>query len=245
MPSDQTGPSDRAPLLGTPASQGPPVSSPARHELPAEPAHEHERDPYTMVRTYQAGAASGTSALVAQLSALTFLALVAWAIFTHLPHPLPLFGWHPLTQSFALVLLAQALLTLQPTTGAQPSRKARASTLHQFLLALAVVPLFTAGASIMYHLHDQPGTQHYISWHGTLGATLVPIAWLQAAAGAAATWGNGILVGGPAKGRALWKYHRYATRLVPLVSLPLPSPSSDVRTFCPCLGWKGSSCASC
>lgn len=164
-----------------------------------------------MVQTYSKGAASGRSALVAQASAVGFAALIAYLVFTHLPYPLPLFGFHPLVQSLGLILIVQAILTLQPTTGAQPARKARASTLHQYLLALAVVPLFTAGASIMYYLHDQPGTKHYISWHGTLGAALVPLAWLQAAAGAAATWGNGVLVGGPNKGRALWKYHRFVT----------------------------------
>lgn len=161
-----------------------------------------------MARVYTSNATSGRSALVSQAAAISFTALIAFVVFTHLPHPLPLFGWHPLTQSLGLILLVQAILTLQPTSGSQPTAKARASTLHQYLLALIVIPLFTAGASIMYHLHDQPGTQHYISWHGTFGAALVPVAWIQAAVGAAVTWGNGVLVGGPNKGRALWKYHR-------------------------------------
>lgn len=161
-----------------------------------------------MARVYASNAARGRSAVVSQAAAISFAALIAYVVLTHVPHPLPLFGWHPLLQSLGLILLVQGILTLQPTVGAQPTAKARASTFHQYLHALLVVPLFTAGASIMYYLHDQPGTKHYISWHGTMGATLVCLAWIQAVVGAAATWGNGVLVGGPNKGRALWKYHR-------------------------------------
>lgn len=121
---------------------------------------------------------------------------------------LPLFGYHPLIQSLAILMLLQAIIVLQRTTPTnQQEKKSRFSNPSTYQ-PLLVLPLFTVGASIMYYLHDQPGTSHWISYHGILGTLCVVVAWIQAALGAASIWWKGKLVGGENRGKALWKYHR-------------------------------------
>lgn len=144
-----------------------------------------------------------------QASALLFVAVVWSIVFSSFsPLSLPLFGYHPLIQSFTILLLLQAIIVLQRTTTSQPSEKKAAFTVHQYLNLLLVLPLFTAGASIMWYLHDQPNSAHFISYHGILGTAVVAAAWVQAALGAASVWWKGKLVGGENKGKALWKWHR-------------------------------------
>ncbi|GAC99250.1 hypothetical protein PHSY_006850 [Pseudozyma hubeiensis SY62] len=144
-----------------------------------------------------------------QAAALLFVAVVWSIVLTTMPiTSLPLFGYHPLIQSFAILLLLQAIIVLQRTTPSQPSAKASAFTAHQYINLLLVLPLFTAGASIMWYLHDQPNSAHFISYHGILGTTVVCAAWVQAALGAASVWWKGKLVGGESKGKKLWKWHR-------------------------------------
>lgn len=129
---------------------------------------------------------------------------------------LPLFGYHPLVQSLGLVLLVQSILVLQPTSQQDPARKQKALDLHQLLNLGLALPLLSAGATIMWYLHDQPGTSHFISWHGTLGTVAVLWAWVQAVVGAASVWFDGKLLGGGAKAKAMWKWHRYVPTLSPL-----------------------------
>ncbi|KDN52814.1 hypothetical protein K437DRAFT_253746 [Tilletiaria anomala UBC 951] len=148
----------------------------------------------------------GSSARLAQAVVFAFVALIWSLIFTKLPFPLPLFGYHPLIQSLALISLVQSVLVLQPTN--TPQAKAIGLSVHQTLNLLLMLPLFTAGAGIMYYLHGQPGTKHFISWHGTLGFTVVVLAWLQAALGAASVWFNGAALGGERPAKAAWKWHR-------------------------------------
>lgn len=121
---------------------------------------------------------------------------------------LPLFGYHPLVQSLGILLLLQAVVVLQRTTGQQPVEKRAALDAHQWINIGLVLPLLTVGASIMWYLHDQPNSAHFISYHGILGTACVVVAWIQAALGAASVWWKGKLVGGENKGKALWKYHR-------------------------------------
>ncbi|KAN0059849.1 hypothetical protein ACQY0O_008423 [Thecaphora frezii] len=151
----------------------------------------------------------------AQALSLAFLALVWQLVLTKLPlSSLPLFGYHPLLQSLALVLLVQSILVLQPTTQADAAAKKRAFEVHQLLNLGLSLPLFTAGATIMWYLHDQPNAAHFISWHGILGTVAVSWAWLQAAVGAASVWFDGRLLGGPNKAKALWKWHRLSGYLL-------------------------------
>lgn len=79
-------------------------------------------------------------------------------------------------------------------------------TIHQAINLFLVLPIFTAGAYIMWYLHEIADT-HFITWHGVLGVTVVVLAWLQAAVGAASVWGGGVAFGG-AKAKRVWKWHR-------------------------------------
>lgn len=60
----------------------------------------------------------------------------------------------------------------------------------------------------MWYLHDQPGSQHFISWHGILGTAVIIWTWLQVAAGIAFTSFDGMFVGGMQNAKSLWKWHR-------------------------------------
>lgn len=183
---------DRRPLL--------PSSSPADQHLEAE-----QVSPLTMVQHENLS----RRAVGVQASALLFVAVV-WSVVlsTMSITSLPLFGYHPLIQSFSILLLLQAIVVLQRTSPSQPSEKKAAFTAHQWINLLLVLPLFTAGASIMWYLHDQPGSGHFLSYHGILGTAVVSAAWVQAALGAASVWWKGKLVGGENKGKALWRWHR-------------------------------------
>ncbi|CEH12771.1 related to cytochrome b561 [Ceraceosorus bombacis] len=168
---------------------------------------ETDRDS-TPWRVFRSNNMSG-SAWVVQIFAAAFVALVWSLVFSKMPwNNLPLFGYHPLLQSLGLVFISQSILVLQPTTTSRPKSKASALLLHQLIHLGIVLPLFTAGAIIMWYLHSKPGTQHFISWHGTFGFAAVIIAWAQAAVGAATVWGNGKLLGGPNIAKGLWKWHR-------------------------------------
>lgn len=153
----------------------------------------------------------GRAAWPIQASALLFVALVWSVVFSHMsPLALPLFGYHPLIQSFTVLVMIQAIVVLQRTSAQKSqSEKQAAFKVHQWINILLVLPLFTAGASVMWYLHDQPNAKHFISWHGILGTTLVAWAWIQAAIGAATVMFNGQLLGGPNRAKSFYKYHRY------------------------------------
>lgn len=139
--------------------------------------------------------------------------------------PLPLFGYHPMIQSFAFLLLLQSILTLQPTSQEDPTAKRKAFTVHRAFNLALVLPLFTAGASIMWYLHDQPGQKHFVSWHGILGTAVIVWTWLQVAAGVAATSFDGKLVGGMQRAKSLWKWHRYVNWSTSLFTFTDNTPS--------------------
>ncbi|PWN49574.1 hypothetical protein IE53DRAFT_388180 [Violaceomyces palustris] len=165
-----------------------------------------EQRHWTMTEVVKDGNLSSRAWGVQALS-LLFMALTWSLILSKFPlSNLPLFGYHPLMQSLALVLLVQSILVLQPTS--TPSAKKSALNVHQILNLGLSLPIFTAGATIMWYLHDQPGTKHFISWHGTVGTVVVVWSWFQVLVGAASVWFDGKLLGGGAKAKAVWKWHR-------------------------------------
>jgi cytochrome b-561 domain-containing protein 2 len=117
-------------------------------------------------------------------------------------------------QSLALFLLLQSIMTLQPTTTSDPSRKHSAFKVHQIINLLLVLPLFTLGVAIMWYLHGQPGQSHFQSWHGKIGFSIVIWAWIQVAIGIAVKAFDGKLVGGQTRAKALYKWHRSVSRSV-------------------------------
>ena len=179
--------------------------------LPSTTASGAQVRPLDMVRSENLSSTS----LGVQIPTFLFVAVV-WSVVlsTMSITSLPLFGYHPLIQSFTILLLLQAIVVLQRTAPTQPAAKRSAFTVHQWINILVVLPLFTVGASIMWYLHNQPNSAHFISYHGILGTAVVAAAWVQAALGAASVWWKGKLVGGEAKGKALWKWHRLSGYVV-------------------------------
>lgn len=158
---------------------------------------------------YKRHALLSPPALLAQASSLVFLVLVWTLVFEKFPgslfNGLPLFGYHPLLQSLTLLLLAQSVLVLQPTSQARPQEKRAAFQVHQLVNILVLVAI-SVGSAIMFYLHHPAG--HWQSWHGVLGAALTVWLWLQAVLGAASVWGGGKALGGEAKAKGWWKWHR-------------------------------------
>lgn len=146
------------------------------------------------------------TAIAVQALSLVFVGLIWALVFDRLPSPLPLFGYHPLLQSLSLLLLAQGVLVLQPTSQSRPNEKKAAFQIHQLVALLLILPVVTAGSAIMFYLHHP--ASHWISWHGILGSALTVWLWAQAALGAATVWGGGKLLGGEAKAKSWWKWHR-------------------------------------
>jgi hypothetical protein len=161
------------------------------------------------LQAYKDGAMTGGSALAVQAFGVIFVAMVWSLVFRKMPlNPLPLFGYHPIIQSLALLLLLQSIMTLQPTTGSEPSQKQSAFTVHQVLNLILVLPLFTIGVAIMWYLHDQPSAAHFVSWHGKIGFGILIWAWLQVAIGVAISSFKGRAVGGMTRAKSLYKWHR-------------------------------------
>jgi len=99
-------------------------------------------------------------------------------------------------------------MTLQPTTTSKPTQKESAFKVHQIINLLLVLPLFTLGAAIMWYLHSQPDSSHFMSWHGKIGFTIVIWAWIQVAIGVVIGSFQGRLVGGQTRAKNLYKWHR-------------------------------------
>lgn len=150
-----------------------------------------------------------------QLLAVAFVAIIYTTVFTRLPFPPPLFGYHPLLQSISLLFLLSSILTLQPTNQSTPRAKATSLTLHQRLNLFILLPALTAGASIMFYLHHP--ASHWISWHGILGTATIVWMWVQALFGGLTVWQRGKWLGGEAKAKSWWKWHRLSGYiLIPL-----------------------------
>lgn len=155
--------------------------------------------------------ATGT-AVLAQVGAFALLITVWYAALTT---EIILPTYHPLANSVGLLLLVQAILILQPThTGVQ---KRQGAITHGILHSLAVL-CFAAGATIIWYNKHIHGSPHYTSLHGKFGLATVIILVVQAAVGIVAFYFPNLL-GGEAKAKATYKYHRVSGYLVSVLVL--------------------------
>lgn len=147
---------------------------------------------------------SGT-AVLAQLGIWLTLIIVWYATFST-DTPLILPSYHPLLNTLALVLLVNALLLLQPTqTAAQKHEGARN---HSILTGLAALS-FTAGVCVIWwnkHIH---GARHFASTHGKIGLAVFIAIAVQVLVGLVQFYAPQ-LVGGTARAKSLYKWHRAA-----------------------------------
>lgn len=143
---------------------------------------------------------------LAQAGAILLVAYV-WASVFSAPPFIPLFSPHPLLQSLGVLAVTEAILVLQPTTGANPEGKARGARAHAALNLLSFL-LFTAGVLLIEANKIKQGPDsHFHSVHGYLGVTTSVVLVGQYAVGFA-MWGVPGVFGGVENAKKVWKYHR-------------------------------------
>lgn len=114
---------------------------------------------------------------------------------------------HHLCVSLGLYLIIQGVFVLQPTR--TPEEKERGLLWHEIFTLGLGLPLMTYGVWVMWEMHDRPGSQHFVSWHGTLGIFIILALWLQSIFGIIMLWAYKPFFGTKARAQAMWKYHRY------------------------------------
>ncbi|KAL6864218.1 eukaryotic cytochrome b561 domain-containing protein [Trichoderma novae-zelandiae] len=145
--------------------------------------------------------------IVAQIG-IWLLAVLIWA--SVLTKPLILFSGHPLAQSFAVLVLVQSVLFLQPTHTSEQKRLGQ--RVHGLLNLVALVALVT-GVTIIEYNKEKSHNAHFHSVHGYLGVITAIVLLLQYLVGFT-MWATPRLYGGEDNARAIWKYHRYSGYLV-------------------------------
>jgi predicted small integral membrane protein len=150
--------------------------------------------------------------IIAQIG-IWLLVILIWAsVFTK---PLILFSGHPLAQSFAVLVLVQSVLSLQPTHTVEQKRLGR--RIHGLLNLLALLSLI-AGITIIEYNKVKGHNPHFHSVHAYLGVFTSIILLLQYLVGFT-MWATPKLYGGEDKAKAIWKYHRHSGYFVLLLLL--------------------------
>ncbi|KAF3075134.1 hypothetical protein TsFJ059_003283 [Trichoderma semiorbis] len=150
--------------------------------------------------------------IIAQIG-IWLLVVLLWAsVFTK---PLILFSGHPLAQSFAVLVLVQSVLFLQPTHTSDQKRLGQ--RVHGLLNLLAFLSL-VAGVTIIEYNKEKSHNAHFHSAHGYLGVITSIVLLLQYLVGFT-MWATPKLYGGEDNAKAIWKYHRYSGYFVLLLLL--------------------------
>ncbi|KAH6606668.1 cytochrome b-561 [Trichoderma cornu-damae] len=150
--------------------------------------------------------------IIAQIGIWLLVVLVWASVFTK---PLILFSGHPLAQSFAVLVLVQSVLFLQPTHTFEQKRLGQ--RVHGLLNLLALFAL-VAGVTIIEYNKEKSHNAHFHSVHGYLGVITSVVLLLQYLVGFT-MWATPRLYGGEDKAKAVWKYHRYSGYFVLLLLL--------------------------
>ena len=150
--------------------------------------------------------ATGT-AVLAQIGAFGLLITVWYAT---LSTDVILASYHPLANSLGLLFLVQAILILQPTHTA--AQKKQGAITHGALHSLGVIS-FVVGTSIIWYNKTSHSAPHYTSLHGKVGLATVILLVVQSVVGIVAFYFPSLL-GGEAKAKATYKYHRMSGYVV-------------------------------
>ncbi|KFA81874.1 hypothetical protein S40288_01705 [Stachybotrys chartarum IBT 40288] len=145
--------------------------------------------------------------LIAEVAVILLFILVWVSVLTN---PVILFSGHPLAQSFAILLLVQSILTLQPTHTAEQKRAGQ--WIHASLNLVALATLIAGVTIIEYNKVASHGV-HFHSVHGYLGVITSIVLLLQYFVGFT-MWAAPSLYGGVDKAKSIWKYHRYSGYVV-------------------------------
>lgn len=160
----------------------------------------------------EAGRALGTAPL-AQIAVVLLVAHISSTIL--LSTPVSLFTAHPLLNAFALLMLTQSLLLLQPTHTAEQKRSG--ALLHALLNLLAFLAFVAALAIILANKFAHHGV-HFASAHARLGLLTYIYLLLQAAVGASMYFLPAVY-GGEERAKKIWKWHRASGYLALLLVL--------------------------
>ncbi|KAF8319991.1 hypothetical protein DL93DRAFT_2108080 [Clavulina sp. PMI_390] len=150
------------------------------------------------------------------IGSLLAILIFTWVLVLSQPKlttALKYFAFHPTLQTLAVFLFGIGILLLQPIPSTAPKLKRQGLQLHQIVQLVGLLSI-AGGSTLMIVNKIDHGAAHFTTWHGKFG--LISIIWIlfQVLAGGASVWFGGRLVGGKAKGKALWKYHRISGYLL-------------------------------
>ena len=165
-----------------------------------------------MTRLGADNSSTGT-AIITQIG-VWILVILIWASI--LTSPIALFTGHPLLNSVGLLLIVQATLLLQPTHTAR--QKNVGTKIHSVLNGVGVAALIAGLIVIEVNKGDHA---RLTSVHGRLGLATYILFVLQAAVGFVQFYAPSLL-GGEARAKSIYKYHRvsgYALLIVALAAI--------------------------
>jgi len=146
---------------------------------------------------------------IAQAGLILFV-ITVWVII--IASPAGLFSYHPPLQTLSILFFVQGVLVLQPTK--TPADKKTGLNVHLVfqLLGLAIA---VAGVSVMIYNKAIHNAAHFASWHGLFGIITASLLLLQSVFGLLVVYDPGLTVlGGEARAKLLWKYHRAGGYLI-------------------------------
>jgi len=145
--------------------------------------------------------------ILVALVGLAIMLIYTWIlIVASNPFSLSYFAFHPPFQILAIACFGYGILTLQPTTLAQPKAKAQGFARHQLFMLCLGFPCITIGSLAILYNKKVNEYAHFETWHGVLGITALAWMLVQIAIGGGTVWFGGRLFGRNPK--ALYKYHR-------------------------------------
>jgi cytochrome b-561 domain-containing protein 2 len=153
------------------------------------------------------GRKGDTVGKVVLLLGLGVFLIGTWLIvFLNKPGNLGLFAAHPPLQTLAITCFALGIMTLQPTS--QPRTKASGLTRHQVIILGLGVPAILTGTIMVFFNKVIKEANHFTTWHGTFGG--IALVWMvfQILLGGLSVWFRGAALGGGAKAKRVWRYHR-------------------------------------
>jgi len=154
------------------------------------------------------------------LAGVLLMVISTWfLVFANDPASKGAFAFHPPLQSLAIGLFSCGILTLQPTSLAQPKAKARGFSRHQAVMLYLGVPSIVGGTFAIWYAHAFSSSHHHHakSWHGILGISALTWMAVQIILGAGSVWFGGRLFGNDPK--RMYKYHRVSGYLLMILFL--------------------------
>ncbi|KAL2411325.1 hypothetical protein ABEF95_000514 [Exophiala dermatitidis] len=144
------------------------------------------------------------TAILAQAGIVILTALVWAAVFQA---DLIFFSFHPLLNSFALLLLVQGVLVLQPT--ALQKDKINGTYTHAVFNGLAVAALISGLVIIEMNKASHPETR-FQSVHGKMGLVAYILIFLQWLVGFTSFFAPELVYRSVDRAKSIYKYHRIA-----------------------------------